>query len=84
MIIYHIRKEVGIMKEIVTSYKKTMVSIFEIKYGITEFEARKWIKEYDFNGVLKACNYIALHDDPEVWVDAIYQWANEDEDLLEM
>lgn len=72
------------MKSRVDDYKKCMVNIFKIKYGISEFEARKWIREYDFNGVLKACNSIALHDDPEIWVDAIYQWINEEEDLLEM
>lgn len=72
------------MRENVNNYKKSMVNIFYIKYGISEFEAKKWIREYDFNSVLKSCNYIALHDDPEVWVDAIYQWATGEEDLLEM
>ncbi|MBO5371924.1 MAG: hypothetical protein J6A75_04290 [Lachnospiraceae bacterium] len=72
------------MKSRVNDYKNAMINIFEIKYGILEFEARKWIREYDFNGVLKSCNYMALHDDPEIWVDAIYQWINGEEDLLEM
>lgn len=71
------------MKDRVNDYKNSMVNIFEIKYGITEFVARKWIREFDFNNVLKSCNYIALHDDPEIWVDAIYQWINE-ESLIEM
>lgn len=71
------------MKNRVSEYKNSMVRIFTVKYGISEFEARKWIREFDFNSVLKSCNYIALHDDPEVWVDAIYQWANE-EILIEM
>lgn len=72
------------MKSKVNEYKKSMVNIFEIKYGISEIEARKWIREYDFNSVLKSCNYIALHDDPEVWVDAIYQWVNSEDELFEM
>ena len=62
------------MKSRVNDYKNAMVNIFEIKYETSEFEARKWIREYDFNGILKSCNYIALHDDPVVWVDAIYKW----------
>lgn len=72
------------MKGRVNDYKNAMVNIFKIKYEISEFEARKYIREYDFNGVLKSCNYIALHDDPEIWVDAIYQWINGEEDLIEM
>ncbi len=71
------------MKDRVNDYKNSMVNIFKIKYGITEFVARKWIREFDFNNVLKSCNYIALHDDPEIWVDTIYQWINE-ESLIEM
>jgi hypothetical protein len=61
-----------------------MINIFERKYKIPEFQAKKWIREYDFNRVLKMCNYIALHDDPEVWVDEIYQWANQEYESLEM
>lgn len=72
------------MRENVNKYKSSMVNIFCIKYGLSEFEARRWIREYDFNNVLKLCNYIALHDDPEVWVDAIYEWATGEEELLEM
>lgn len=72
------------MKNRVNEYKNSMANIFSIKYGLSEFEAKKMIRNYDFNGVLKSCNYIALHDDPEIWVDAIYKWANEEEDLLEM
>lgn len=64
------------MSNVVNNYKNSMVNIFKIKYGITEFVARKWIREFDFNNVLKSCNYIALHDDPEIWVDTIYQWIN--------
>lgn len=71
------------MKDRVNDYKNSMINIFAIKYGITEFVARKWIREFDFNNVLKSCNYIALHDDPEIWVDAIYQWINESS-LIEM
>lgn len=72
------------MKERVNEYKNCMVNIFNSKYNIAEFQARKLIREYDFNKVLKMCNYIALHDDPETWVDEIYQWAYEEHDLLEM
>ena len=72
------------MKSKINVYKESMVNIFKVKYNVDEFQARKWIKEYDFNFVLKSCNYIALHDDPEVWVDAIYQWVNDEEELLEM
>ena len=72
------------MRDKVIEYKDSMINIFMIKYGVSEFEARKWIRDYDFNRVLKSCNYIALHDDPEMWVDAIYQWANGEEELLEM
>ena len=62
-----------------------MVNVFQIKYGVSEFEAKKWIRDYNFNGVLQSCNYIALHDDPEVWVDAIYEWvAIHKEELMEM
>lgn len=72
------------MKSKVICYKNSMVDIFKIKYGINEFEARKVIREYDFNNLLKSCNYVALHDDPEVWVDEMYRWANEEQELLEM
>ena len=72
------------MKSKVREYKNSMVNIFKVKYGVSEFEARKWIKDYDFDGVLKSCNYVALHDDPEVWVDVVYHWINEEEELLEM
>ena len=72
------------MKNRVTEYKQSMVNIFEIKYGLSEFEAKKAINNYDFDGVLKACNFIALHDDPEIWVDTIYKWVTGDEDLLRM
>ena len=72
------------MKNRVTEYKQSMVNIFEIKYRLSEFEAKKAINNYGFDGVLKACNFIALHDDPEIWVDTIYKWGPGDEDLLQM
>jgi hypothetical protein len=72
------------MRERINNYKNCMVDIFEKKYHISEFQAKKLIREYDFNTVLRGCNYIALHDDPESWVDEIYQWSNEEQDLLEM
>lgn len=65
------------MSNVVNDYKNSMVNIFKIKYGLSEFVARKWIREFDFNNAIKSCNYIALHDDPEIWVDAIYKWAKE-------
>ena len=37
-----------------------------------------------FQNVIKKCNYVALHDDPEIWVDAIYNWVNNKHQLLEM
>ena len=67
-----------------TCIKNSMVNILKIKYGLSEFEAKKMIRNYDFDSVLKSCNFIALHDDPEIWVDAIYKWANDEGDLLEM
>lgn len=72
------------MKERVVKYKNSMVNIFKMKYGIDELIARKWMIEYDFNYVLSSCNYVALHDDPEFWVDAIYQWKHDEDELLEM
>lgn len=72
------------MREKVIRYKNSMVKVFKNKYGISEFEAKKLIREYDFNTVVKKCNYLALHDDPEVWVDEIYDWANIEHELLEM
>lgn len=71
------------MKNRVNEYKNSMENIFEVKYGWSEFEAKRAIRDYDFDSVLKSCNFVALHDDPEIWVDAIYKWANEEE-LLEM
>ena len=72
------------MKSRVIKYKNSMVALFENKYGICEFDARRMIREFDFNSLLKACNYMALHDDPEIWVDSIYNWANGKEELLQM
>lgn len=72
------------MKDMINRYKNSMVTVFEKKYNLSEFEARKLIREYDFNKVLKSCNYIALHDAPEIWVDEIYQWFNERQEVIEM
>ena len=55
-------------------YIDCRINIFTIKYTISKVKAKESIKEFNFNSVLKSCNYIALHDDPEVWVDAIYKW----------
>ena len=68
----------------VYEYKMEMISIFEEKYGWSEFQAQKAIKDYDFQNAIKKCNYVALHDDPEIWVDTIYKWGTGDEDLLQM
>lgn len=68
----------------VYEYKMAMISIFEEKYGWSEFQAQKAIKDYDFQNVIKKCNYVALHDDPEIWVDEIYNWVNNKHQLLEM
>ena len=51
-----------------------ILEILGIKYNIPELEARQWIKDFNFDEVCRSCNYIALHDDHEVWVDAIYQF----------
>lgn len=72
------------MKSRIQNYKKSIIAILNAKYEISEFEARKWICEYDFDRVLRGCNYIALHDDPEIWADAIYHWIHGEEDLLQM
>lgn len=74
------------MKENVVLYKNSITMILKSKYGICELEARKMIRDYDFNDTLKACNYIALHDDPEEWADIIYNWTYEthEDELLEM
>lgn len=74
------------MRKKVNLYKNSIVMILESKYNICEFEARKMIRDYDFNDVLKSCNYIALHDDPEEWADVIYNWTygTKEEELLEM
>lgn len=82
--IKYVRKEVVIVKSRIHSYKKSIAVILTAKYQISEFEARKWIAAYDFDHVLKTCNYIALHDDPEIWADAIYHWIHGEEDLLQM
>ena len=63
------------MKKRVKEYKESMIYIFKVKYGWTEIKARKIIDNYDFDNILKSCNFIALHDDPEIWVDAIYKWT---------
>lgn len=73
------------MKTKIQSYKNSIVTVLNLKYNICEFEARKMIRDYDFNDVLKSCNYIALHDDPEEWADVIYNWVHGvQEELLEM
>lgn len=53
-------------KETINNYKNSMIHIFTIKYGIPEIISKKWIREFDFNNMLKSCNYIALHDDLEI------------------
>ena len=74
------------MKTRINLYKNSIVRIMKAKYNICEFEARKMIRDYDFNDVLKSCNYIALHDDPEDWADVIYNWTHNsfDDELLQM
>ena len=71
------------MKNRVNEYKNSMINIFKIKYEWSEVKAKKAIKNYDFDSALKSCEFVALHDDPELWVDAIYKWANDEEALLE-
>ena len=55
-----------------------MINIFETKYNLSNFKARNMINEFGFNKILEECDYIALHDDPEIWGDAIYKWENEE------
>lgn len=66
------------LKNRINKYKNSMINIFKIKYDLSDFEARKEIEEFDFDKILEQCNYIALHDDPELWVDSIYKWANKE------
>lgn len=61
------------MKEQISKYKNTMEFIFFVKYGIPPSYSRIWIEKYDFDRVAEECNYTILHDNPEVWVDAIYE-----------
>ena len=42
----------------VYEYKMAMISIFEEKYGWSEFQAQKAIKDYDFQSAIKKCNYV--------------------------
>lgn len=67
-------KELENLESRINDYKDSMINIFKIKYGISEFNARKQIEEYDFDNVLEYSDYIVLHDNPEIWVDAIYQY----------
>ena len=55
-----------------------MINIFETKYNLSNFKARNMINEFGFNKILEECDYIALHDNPEIWVDAIYKWKSEE------
>ena len=66
------------LKNRVKEYKNSMINIFKIKYDLLDFKARKMIEEFGFDNILEQCNYIALHDDPEIWVDAIYRQSKED------
>lgn len=61
------------LKQIVKNYNNSMIHIFKTKYKFTTYSAWSWIIRYDFDSLLRRCNYIALHDDPEVWVDSIYE-----------
>lgn len=70
------------MKEQISKYKNTMEFIFFAKYGIPPSYAKMWIEKYDFNGMLKKCDHVALHDDPAIWVDAIYEWATKNKEAL--
>lgn len=63
-----------IIKNTVDIYKDTMIKIFNQKYNIHEYDARKLIYEFDFDGMLEDCDYVALHDEHEEWVDAIMSW----------
>ena len=62
------------LKQAVKNYKNSMIYIFKTKYKFTTYSAWSWIMRYDFDSLLRKCNYIALHDDPEIWVDRIYEW----------
>lgn len=58
---------------VIERYKNCMIMIFYKKYGISNSVARQWINEYDFDDIIKITNNLAMHDDPEMWVDTIYK-----------
>ena len=66
------------MKEQILDYEKAMIKVFYHKYRITESDAKRLICIYGFNDLLEKCNYVALHDDPETWVDEVYAWSHEE------
>ncbi|MBQ3543674.1 MAG: hypothetical protein IJA34_01600 [Lachnospiraceae bacterium] len=72
------------MEKKIIEYKKSMVFVFGKKYNVSEIEANKMIKEYDFDNILFKCNYVVLHDDPEIWVDEIFEWAIDNKELVEL
>lgn len=72
------------MENEIIEYKNSMVFVFENKYNVSEIEANRMIKKYDFDNILIESNYVALHDDPEVWVDEIYEWASDKKELVEL
>lgn len=65
------------MEDTIKRYKNCMAMIFEKKYGIDNSIAKQWVIDYDFENIILETNYIALHDDPEEWVDVIYKYNNE-------
>ena len=54
-------------------YKDCMVMIFKKKYNIDKTIAKQLIKEYNFDSIIKETHDFAMHDDPEEWVDIIYE-----------
>lgn len=62
------------MNDVINRYKDCMEMVFEKKYGIDKSVSRQWIKEFNFDYILNETDNFAMHDDPEEWVDIIYEY----------
>lgn len=55
-------------------YKECVINILIKKYKFSEREAKHWYREFGFDEILVACDYVALNDDPEYVADEIYEF----------
>ena len=55
-------------------YKECVINILIDKYKFSEREAKHWYKEFGFDEILVACDYVGLNDDPEYVADYIYEY----------